>query len=124
MTGIDCRFTQSEEHTTSSGSTYRNYYVHSLSKDGTVIYQDSTWTGDWASRTLTIAVSEYIANTARNDSYTGLVNPLLEWNNTPRLIVNDLVDNENAIRVLRAEAAASGGLLSIDTAPHFILVDE
>lgn len=124
MTGIDCRFTQSEKHTTSSGSTYRNYYVHSLSKDGTVIYQDSTWTGDWASRTLTIAVSEYIANTARNDSYTGLVNPLLEWNNTPRLIVNDLVDNENAIRVLRAEAAASGGLLSIDTAPHFILVDE
>jgi hypothetical protein len=42
---------------------------------------------------------------------------------SPRLLVNDLVDNENAVRVLRAEAAVSGGLLSIDTAPHLILVE-
>lgn len=49
---------------------------------------------------------------------------MVEWNNTDRLIINNLVDNENAIRVLRAEAAASGGLLSIDTSPHFILVEE
>lgn len=121
--GIDCYFTQSEEHTSASGSAYRNYYVHSLSKDGTVIYQDSTWTGDWASRTVTVAVSEFIANTDRHDSYTGLSNPLVEWNNTDRLVVDNLVDNENAVRVLRAEAATSDGHLSIDTAPHFRLIN-
>ena len=32
-------------------------------------------------------------------------------------------DNENAVRVLREEAAASGGHLFIDTATHFICVD-
>lgn len=121
--GIDCYFTQSEEHTSASGSTYRNYYVHSLSKDGTVIYQDSTWTGDWASRTVTVAVSEFIANTDHHDSYTGLSNPLVEWNYTDRLVVDNLVDNENAVRVLRAEAATSDGHLSIDTAPHFRLIN-
>lgn len=47
-----------------------------------------------------------------------------EWNKTSRLLVDNLVDNENAVRVLRAEATASDGLLSIDTAPHFILVNE
>jgi len=124
MTGIDCRFTRSEEHTTSSGSTYRTYAVHSLTKDGTVIYQDDTWVGDWASRSVTVAVSEFVATTLRTDSYTGLSNPLLDWNNTERLVLNELIDNENAVRVLRAEAATSGGLLYIDTAPHFILYEE
>ncbi len=97
--------------------------MYPLSKDGTVIYQDSTWTGDWASRTVTVAVSEFIANTDRRDSYTGLSNPMVEWNSTDRLVVDNLVDNENAVRVLRAEAATSDGHLAIDTAPHFRLVN-
>lgn len=108
MTGIDCYFS--------------NYAVSSLRKDGTVIYEKKKWTGDWASRTVTLAVSEYLATNQRVDSYTGLTNPLLEWNETPRLLFNELVDNENAILVLREEAAASGGLLSIDTATHYIAI--
>lgn len=124
MTGIDCRFTRSEEQTSSSGTTYRTYAVHSLTKDGTVIYQDNTWVGDWASRSVTVAVSEFVATTLRADSYTGLANPLVDWIGTQRLLFNDLIDNENAIRVLQAEAATSGGLLHIDTAPHFILYGE
>ena len=108
MTGIDCYFS--------------NYAVSSLRKDGTVIYEKKRWTGDWASRTVTLAVSEYLATNQRVDSYTGLTNPLLEWNETPRLLFNELVDNENAILVLREEAAASGGLLSIDTATHYIAI--
>ena len=124
VTGIDCRYTQSEEHTTASGSTYRNYYLHSLSKDGTVIYQDSTWTGDWASRTLTVAVNNYIATTNREDSYTGLHNPLIDWTDDSHLMIDNLVDNENAVRVLRAEGNASNGLLFIDTTPHYILLNE
>jgi hypothetical protein len=71
---------------------------------------------------VTLAVSEYLATNQRVDSYTGLTNPLLEWNETPRLLFNELVDNENAILVLREEAAASGGLLSIDTATHYIAI--
>ena len=86
-----------------------------------MIYQNGTWTGDWASRELTLAVSEYLATTERTDYYTDIANPLLEWNETSRLINHELIDDENAIRILRAEAAASGGLLYIDTSPHFHL---
>ena len=84
-------------------------------------YENGQWTGDWASRSVTLAVSEYLATNQRVDNYTNLENPLLEWNETSRLLYNNLVDNENAIRVLRAEAAASAGHLYIYTAPHFIL---
>lgn len=115
MTGLDCYFT-AEDH-----GSYTTYAVHSLRKDGTVIYRNGSWTGDWASRKLVLAVSEYLATTERTDYYTNLANPLIEWNSTSRLLANDLVDNENAVRVLRSEAASSGGLLSVDTAPHFII---
>lgn len=107
MSGIDC--------------SYHDYSVVSLRKDGTVIYQDGRWTGDWATRTLRLSVSEYLATTSRVDNYTGMENPLLQWNGTSRLLSNDLVDNENAVRVLREEAAASGGRLYIDASPHYIL---
>ena len=115
MTGIDCYFTQTDH------GSYTTSAVHSLKKDGTVIYENGQWTGDWASRSVTLAVSEYLATNQRVDYYTNLENPLLEWNNTPRLLYNNLVDNENAILVLREEAAESGGHLYIDTATHFIL---
>lgn len=103
VTGIDCYYTQ-------------DYSIHSLKKDGTVIYQNGSWTGDWASRKVLLAVSEYIAT-----SGAGSGNPLASWNNSSRLISSDIVDNAGAVRVLREEAASSGGLLHIDTTPHFIL---
>ena len=105
MTGIDCYYT--------------DYKVLSLKKDGTVIYQNKKWTGDWASRHVKLAVSEYLATSERVDYYTDMSNPLLEWNSTSRLLSNHLVDNENAVRVLREESATSGGLLYIDPATHF-----
>ena len=107
MSGIDCG--------------YRDYSVVSLTKDGTVIYQDGRWTDGWATRTLRLSVSEYLATTSRVDNYTGMENPLLQWNGTPRLLSNNLVDNENAVLVLRKEAAASGGRLYIDASAHYIL---
>ena len=115
MTGIDCYYTEINH------GSYSTYAVQSLRKDGTVIYQNGNWTGGWASRSLTLAVSEYLAITERTDYYTNLPNPLIGWNSTERLLSCDLVDNVCAVGVLRAEAAASGGLLSIDTKPHFIL---
>lgn len=109
MTGIDCHF--------------RDYSLYSLWKDGTLIYWKKKWTDDWATRKVTLAVSEYLATNLRADSYTGLDNPLPQWNDTPRLLSNDRVDNEWAVRVLKEEAASSGGLLYIDTATHFIQDD-
>ena len=108
MVGVNCYFS--------------GYSVTMLSKDGEVIYQNKTWADDWGSRKLLLAVSEYLATNQRVDSYTGLKNPLLDWNDTSRLLYNDLVDNENAVRVLREEAATSGGHLYIDTATHFLYV--
>ncbi|MBO4339837.1 MAG: bifunctional metallophosphatase/5'-nucleotidase [Bacteroidales bacterium] len=110
MTGVDCRFSS-------------NNKVISLSKDGTVIYKNGSWTGDWASREVILSVSEYLATTQRTDYYTSLSNPLIEWNSTQRLLYNSLVDNENAVLVLREEASESGGRLDIDTTAHFILAD-
>lgn len=117
MTGIDCYFTQTDH------GSYTTNAVYSLKKDGTVIYENGKWTGDWASRSVTLSVSEYLATNQRVDYYTDLSNPLIDWNGTSRLLYNDLVDNESAIRILKEEATVSGGLLSIDTKPHFILKD-
>ena len=122
VTGIDCYFT-STERTSASGSIYYEYAVHSLVKDGSIIYYDSTWVDDWASRTVTVAVSNFVATTDREDTYTHQHNPLVDWIDSPRLLHDNLVDNENAIIVLQAEAGASGGYLAIDTDPHFILYD-
>ncbi|MBR5699662.1 MAG: hypothetical protein IKX37_01060, partial [Bacteroidales bacterium] len=107
MTGLDCHYTGAA--------------VVSLQKGGTVIYQDNTWTGDWASRSLKLAVSEYLATTQRVDYTTLLPNPLIEWNQTASLLSSDLVDNESAVRILQEEAALSGGHLFLDTATHYIL---
>ena len=123
MTGLDCYFT-STERTSSSGRIYYEHTLHSLAKDGTTIYQNGQWTSDWSSRTLTVAVSEYVATTDREDRDAQLHNPFVEWCKTSRLVSNDLIDNENAVRVLTAEAEANNGLLSIDTRPHFILYTE
>lgn len=110
MVGVNCYF--------------KGYAVTMLSREnGDVIYQNGTWADDWASRKVRLAVSEYLATNQRIDSYTKLQNPLLEWNETSRLLSSDLVDNENAVRVLREEGAASGGPLHIDTTTHFLYVN-
>jgi hypothetical protein len=122
VTGIDCYFTKTEKKDEEDNITYE-YAVHSIAKDGITIYEKGTWTGDWASRSLTVALNSYIATTDRVDTNTGMHNPTVEWNGTSRLIINNLIDNENAVRVLKAEAENNNGLLSIDTEPHFILLE-
>ena len=120
--GIDCYYT-SQEGLSASNKIYYEEAVHSLAKDGTTIYEAGEWKGDWATRTVTVATNEYIDTTDRVHTYSDppLHNPFVTWNDTPRVINSDLIDSENAIRVLEAEAASSGGLLTIDTKPHFIL---
>ena len=111
--GIDCYLTVNADE---------SYTLRSLVKDGTTIYADGRWTEGWADRTVRVAVSQFVATSNRVDKATGLHNPLLEWNNTPRLKSKDRVDNEHAVRILTEEARRNGGLLSVDVAPHFIAV--
>ena len=68
-------------------------------------------------------MSEFLATSERTDYSTGTPNPLVGWNSTSRLLYNNLVDNENAVLVLREEAAASRGLLKVDDTAHFIVMD-
>ena len=98
---------------------YEGSRVKKLSKDGVILYENGSWKEDWASRTVTLVASEYLATTERTDYSTGIPNPLLGWNSTDRLISSSQVDNDAVVRVLRAESAASGGLLYIDLHPYF-----
>ena len=91
-------------------------------KDGTTIYADGHWTEGWADRIVRVAVSQFVATGNRVDKATGMHNPLVKWNKTPRLKSKDQVDNENAVRILMEEAQRNNGLITVDTAPHFIVV--
>ena len=106
MVGIDCYFDT-------------EWKMTGLVKDGTVIYKNGEWIGDWESRTVTIATNEYVATINRIDDELG-GNPLNEWNGTNRLKESEQIDNEAALWVLREEASDNGGLLWIDTTAHFI----
>jgi len=98
---------------------YEGSQVKKLSKDGVVLYENGSWKGDWASRTVTLVASEYLATTERTDYSTSIPNPLIDWNGTDRLVSSSQVDNDAVVHVLRAESAESGGLLCIDLHPYF-----
>jgi hypothetical protein len=112
MVGIDCYITVNADE---------SYTLRSMVKDGTTIYADGRWTEGWPERTVRVAVSQFVATGDRVDKATGRHNPLVKWNNTARLKSKDHVDNENAVRILTEEARRNNGLISIDTAPHFIV---
>jgi 2',3'-cyclic-nucleotide 2'-phosphodiesterase (5'-nucleotidase family) len=122
VTGIDCYFTK-EKKLSVSGKTYTAYAVKSLSKDGVQIYADGKWADTWKDRKISVALSEYPATTDRQ-SYSDPHNPFVAWNETEKLVQDSLIDNENAIKVLKKEAAENAGLLTIDTRPHFILYED
>jgi 2',3'-cyclic-nucleotide 2'-phosphodiesterase/3'-nucleotidase len=119
VTGIDCFFKCQKKE---KGK--KIYAVKSLVKDGTTIFEDGVWTDGWQNRTVSVAIQVYMATTDRVDNRTQMHNPFVEWNNTSRLKANDQIDNEQAIRVLKEEAAQTGGHLIIDTTSHFIFVNE
>ena len=89
-----------------------------VTKAGQVIYAGGYWKGNWKDKALRVAVCEYVATTDRPDS--GLSNPFVSWSKTPRLLDFSGIDNVGAIDVLTAEAERTGGLLQIDSRPHFL----
>ena len=76
------------------------------------------WNDDWRNRTVTVATNNYVGTS--DDVFDGMHNPLGRFNDTPKLVEQDVLDVDGAIAVLTAEAAGNDGLLTIDTAPHFI----
>jgi len=120
VSGIDCEFTKEQKYSVNN-KPYTEYAVYAIKKDGVTIWQEGVWTEGWKDRTLKVALGEFLVVTERDDSYSGKKNPFNEWKDTDRLITADLVDNEGAVRVLKEEASANGGHLSLDKAPHFIL---
>ena len=106
VVGVDCYFTGES--------------INALvTPDGEAVYVNGIWKEGWKDKKLRVALNEYIATTNRNRG-DEMPNPFVAWYDTPRLIDNSETDIDSAIRVLVREAAGNEGLLSVDTAPHFI----
>ena len=106
IVGIDCYYEENE--------------VNALVKDGVLIYQDGNWKDNWKNKIVTVVTNEYVATTDK--VFTGGVHkPMVEWNNTSKLIDNEKIDSECAIRILTEEAQDNNGLLTIDKEAHYIL---
>ncbi len=104
LTGIDCY--------------YSDRTVNAIVKDGETYYENGVWLGNHDKDRVLVAASDYVCTTNRRDS--GLNNPLWLWKNTEKLIDDEIADVDSVLKVLREEAAESGGELHIDTEPHFI----
>ena len=83
-----------------------------VSAGGEPIWVDGEWQDGWKDKKLRVAMSDYVATTRRPAGE--LDNPAVAWCETERLVSSSAVDNQSAIEVLKAEAAASGGHLTID----------
>lgn len=123
VSGIDCEFTKEQKYSVND-KPYTEYAVYAIKKDGVTVWQEGVWTEGWKDRTIKVALCEFLVVTQRVDSFTGLENPFVAWSQTEKLIASDLIDSDGALEVLKAEAAANGGHLSLDKKPHYILHSE
>ncbi len=118
MTGIDCYFYDDPADNVNKEGR-KNCIVDALVKDGTVIYRDGQWTEGWKDKKLKISVGEFSAISDRpNDD--GTHNPLIAYNETDRLLYNNIVMRDAVLEALETEAAENDGLLHLDTTSHFI----
>lgn len=123
MSGIDCYF---EEEPVEEGSekVHGKNILKALEKDGQLVWKDGVLQDGWQDKKAVLAVSEFIATTEREDEDTGLNNPLCAYSATGRLISNNTMLRESVIKALSDEAEENGGLLHVDTKPHFICINE
>ena len=87
MSGIDCYYTDGLIHTL-------------VMPDGTVVYQNGTWADGYETKTVKVAVNEYVATSNT---------PFSKWNHTEKLLDNTVIDNEGAILALKKEAGTETG---------------
>ncbi len=104
LIGIDCYFIDEE--------------VNAIVKDGIVVYQNGEWKDNWKDKKVTVATNEYVGTADK--VFQGIHNPLVRFNDTPKLLEKSRIDVDCAIEVLKKEAFENNGLLTIDRAPHFI----
>ena len=97
---------------------YTRRITQALVKDGELIWQDGQWVQGWPDRRLRVAVPEFAATAKENSA--GDPNPLYGYNNTDRLVSNDIPLRDCTVNGLEIEAAENDGHLIVDTQTHFI----
>lgn len=111
MTGIDCYVV--EDPSGDPSKKYPDMMVDALVKDGELIYRGGKWKEGWEDRKVKVAVNDFAAE-AETDKY-GRKNPLAEFSGTERLVSNDILVRDAAIKGLEAEAVENEGHLHVNT---------
>lgn len=118
MTGIDCYFYDDPSDTVNPEGR-KNCLIDVLVKDGKVIYRNGEWTEEGLEdKKLKISVGEFSAITDRPNG--DMHNPLIEYNESDRLLYNNVIMRDAVLEALEEEAAENNGYLHVDTTPHFI----
>ena len=94
---------------------YNEKGICSLAYKGEKVYQDGVWLNGMENMRTTVAVNSYIAT--MKDS------PFAIYNDTPWLMENTRVDNEEILRVLKEVTKLDGNTIVVDQKPHMIYVD-
>lgn len=97
---------------------YDNDEINALLKDGFLIYKSGKWQNDWENKNLTIATNSYVATTDK--VFNNIHNPLINWNETSKLIDTSKIDSIVAIQVLTKESGENDGLLVVDDKPYYV----
>lgn len=88
--------------------------IRSLEYKGEKVYENGNWLNGAENIKTTIATNNYIATL--KDS------PFIQYNDSPWLIENTRVDNEEIVRVLKEVTAKDPHAIIIDQDPHIIYV--
>lgn len=87
-----------------------DWYPNALVINGTCVYKDGVWLGNWATREVLVSVNEYVATI--NDIYLG-------WAEDGKLIDDvSYIDNVTMISALREISEENDGYIPTDTENH------
>ncbi len=87
-----------------------DWYPNALVVNGTCIYKDGVWLGDWGNREVLVSVNEYVATI--NTIYLG-------WADAGKLIDDvSYIDNLTMIDALREVSAENNGYIPTDSENH------
>ena len=99
---------------------YGNEEVYAILRGDELLYDHGAWTGDHQNDTFRLATNDFVGTTEEREGHK---NPLFRFNDRDHLVIDNLIDNEAAVKVLKEEAAKNSGHLEIDTRSYFIQKD-
>ena len=120
MAGIDCWYVDDPARTEigeDGKERADGWLVDALEKDGELIYKDGVWADGWEEKKVKVATSQFVATSDRESD--GLNNPLCAYNDTDRLLANDVLLRDAAIDALRREGEENDGNLFVDTHTYY-----